>query len=118
MVAYECVRLYCTLDFLFLFFFFQAEDGIRDSSVTGVQTCALPICCFTFPTRYHRPDFGSALGRFNSHGILLHLWKASGAHITHKRLGLFDTHVWFQHHVCKVIGNAASALSLETPMER
>src|SRR5260370_2914972 len=27
----------------FLFFFFQAEDGIRDSSVTGVQTCALPI---------------------------------------------------------------------------
>src|SRR5260370_24085924 len=27
----------------FSFFFFQAEDGIRDSSVTGVQTCALPI---------------------------------------------------------------------------
>src|SRR5262249_59627439 len=26
------------------FFFFQAEDGIRDWSVTGVQTCALPIC--------------------------------------------------------------------------
>src|SRR5690349_25078456 len=29
---------------LFLFFFFQAEDGIRDLYVTGVQTCALPIC--------------------------------------------------------------------------
>src|SRR5207237_4550674 len=29
--------------FVFFFFFFQAEDGIRDSSVTGVQTCALPI---------------------------------------------------------------------------
>src|SRR5258706_11693341 len=29
---------------LFFFFFFQAEDGIRDWSVTGVQTCALPIC--------------------------------------------------------------------------
>src|SRR5689334_24683735 len=26
-----------------LFFFFQAEDGIRDGTVTGVQTCALPI---------------------------------------------------------------------------
>src|SRR5438128_7851081 len=26
------------------FFFFQAEDGIRDATVTGVQTCALPIC--------------------------------------------------------------------------
>src|SRR5689334_24516142 len=32
--------------FLFIFyffFFFQAEDGIRDGTVTGVQTCALPI---------------------------------------------------------------------------
>src|SRR5437016_9064005 len=29
--------------FFFFFFFFQAEDGIRDWSVTGVQTCALPI---------------------------------------------------------------------------
>src|SRR5215471_19049494 len=28
----------------FFFFFFQAEDGIRDLYVTGVQTCALPIC--------------------------------------------------------------------------
>src|SRR5699024_11320879 len=25
-------------------FFFQAEDGIRDRNVTGIQTCALPIC--------------------------------------------------------------------------
>src|SRR5205823_10046019 len=30
----------------FSFFFFQAEDGIRDKLVTGVQTCALPISCF------------------------------------------------------------------------
>src|SRR5256885_8243473 len=29
---------------LCFFFFFQAEDGIRDYKVTGVQTCALPIC--------------------------------------------------------------------------
>src|SRR5207248_6133244 len=29
------------------FFFFQAEDGIRDRTVTGVQTCALPICMGT-----------------------------------------------------------------------
>src|SRR2546426_773514 len=28
------------------FFFFQAEDGIRDYKVTGVQTCALPILFF------------------------------------------------------------------------
>src|SRR5258707_5897166 len=31
------------LRLLFVFFFFQAEDGIRDIGVTGVQTCALPI---------------------------------------------------------------------------
>src|SRR5699024_11597965 len=30
-----------------MFFFFQAEDGIRDRNVTGVQTCALPICVVT-----------------------------------------------------------------------
>src|SRR5262249_57037349 len=36
-VAVVCVR--CVR----VFFFFQAEDGIRDWSVTGVQTCALPI---------------------------------------------------------------------------
>src|SRR2546430_10170760 len=29
-------------------FFFQAEDGIRDLTVTGVQTCALPISCTTW----------------------------------------------------------------------
>src|SRR5207247_8177300 len=29
--------------FTYFFFFFQAEDGIRDPLVTGVQTCALPI---------------------------------------------------------------------------
>src|SRR5260370_26918940 len=33
-----------------LIFFFQAEDGIRDSSVTGVQTCALPISGGIYPT--------------------------------------------------------------------
>src|SRR5262249_57720754 len=34
--------VWCCVEFVF--FFFQAEDGIRCWSVTGVQTCALPIC--------------------------------------------------------------------------
>src|SRR5256886_10455863 len=38
MFEYRCVSLGCDI-----FFFFQAEDGIRDLTVTGVQTCALPI---------------------------------------------------------------------------
>src|SRR5690625_5324005 len=33
---------------LWLYFFFQAEDGIRDCHVTGVQTCALPISIVIF----------------------------------------------------------------------
>src|SRR2546425_12845393 len=40
-----------------MFFFFQAEDGIRDKLVTGVQTCALPISCD---------------GHFLSWGLLMH----------------------------------------------
>src|SRR5947208_12690390 len=40
------------------FFFFQAEDGIRDDLVTGVQTCALPICTLA--------------GRFPENRILSH----------------------------------------------
>src|SRR5947208_6395932 len=37
-------RILCILCYFFtFFFFFQAEDGIRDDLVTGVQTCALPI---------------------------------------------------------------------------
>src|SRR5207249_7689391 len=38
----RCVCILWFLLFVF-FFFFQAEDGIRDRNVTGVQTCALPI---------------------------------------------------------------------------
>src|SRR5690554_7059118 len=39
-------------------FFFQAEDGIRDADVTGVQTCALPICSRVAPWR--RPASGTS----------------------------------------------------------
>src|SRR5256885_13086926 len=38
------------------FFFFQAEDGIRDYKVTGVQTCALPILPHRGRARGRRPD--------------------------------------------------------------
>src|SRR5439155_15400714 len=42
--------------FVFFFFFFQAEDGIRDGHVTGVQTCALPIFYVTSSTVPYPPD--------------------------------------------------------------
>jgi len=39
----DCGRKMCKTLLQYEFFFFQAEDGIRDDLVTGVQTCALPI---------------------------------------------------------------------------
>src|SRR2546422_4187709 len=46
------------MDVMFFFFFFQAEDGIRDVAVTGVQTCALPI---SFGNRFTPPASFTAL---------------------------------------------------------
>src|SRR2546429_4476280 len=56
------------------FFFFQAEDGIRDVAVTGVQTCALPIseklakCRLAYPaglrSRQHARDVPSLCSAF------------------------------------------------------
>src|SRR2546429_4311911 len=69
---------------MLFFFFFQAEDGIRDVAVTGVQTCALPISDFVrlreasitydFPVEWARAMRASAVsvtlaGR--------NLWKSS-----------------------------------------
>src|SRR5690348_17902975 len=45
-----------SVDCFFFFFFFQAEDGIRDGRVTGVQTCALPIC-FRHDARHFKQHF-------------------------------------------------------------
>src|SRR3712207_8375977 len=51
---------------MLLCFFFQAEDGIRDISVTGVQTCALPIyeVAVVGWTALHRAITPRAAGRF------------------------------------------------------
>src|SRR5437773_3841672 len=47
-------------------FFFQAEDGIRDRDVTGVQTCALPILRTNLPVR-----FETASGDVRIEGVLV-----------------------------------------------
>src|SRR5256885_11556337 len=53
-------------------FFFQAEDGIRDYKVTGVQTCALPICLAAFgdgaaQQAHHADGVGYMPQRFAPH---------------------------------------------------
>src|SRR5256885_7012919 len=45
-------------------FFFQAEDGIRDYKVTGVQTCALPIYVFGRPFAPKGAEWEAALARW------------------------------------------------------
>src|SRR5690606_41118246 len=46
------------------FFFFQEEDGIRDFHVTGVQTCALPICRTRDESRILRAKESNAARNF------------------------------------------------------
>src|SRR5207249_11057446 len=56
------------MNFIFFFFFFQAEDGIRDRNVTGVQTCALPISSGhdNSPLMWRGPMLHRALEQFLS----------------------------------------------------
>src|ERR1035437_8218581 len=49
------------------FYFFQAEDGIRDIGVTGVQTCALPIFCTEYSLLRQRPS-GLVHHCYHAHG--------------------------------------------------
>src|SRR5690625_5464218 len=63
----------CLLSTTFNVFFFQAEDGIRDGHVTGVQTCALPI--------YHERTGGNAAGELADmleHGMSVNFYMAHG----------------------------------------
>src|SRR5205085_7770854 len=59
------VFMHCVV--FFFFFFFQAEDGIRDLTVTGVQTCALPIsrpsCLFSHGRAFRERPPASSLRR-------------------------------------------------------
>src|SRR5690606_39650247 len=50
-----------------LFFFFQAEDGIRDFHVTGVQTCALPI--FKAITNLQKNTDGNGYGEYYNFAV-------------------------------------------------
>src|SRR5215510_6676506 len=70
-------------------FFFQAEDGIRDGHVTGVQTCALPICSrsITARSRARRSHTGC--------------WKKSASRSEERRVGKECRSRWSPYHYKK-----------------
>src|SRR6266566_7736866 len=51
-----CVYVGLKISCMLCFFFFQAEDGIRDYKVTGVQTCALPISLAALVAQMRNPE--------------------------------------------------------------
>src|SRR2546422_4561386 len=92
---------------LCFFFFFQAEDGIRDVAVTGVQTCALPICS-TSPSRPPFPLDGNHAGKGGLDGdvelpggeFLLGAARKSGFHFRseERRVGKECRSRWSPYH--------------------
>src|SRR5256885_9312691 len=75
-VGVETAESHDGVDFLFV----QAEDGIRDYKVTGVQTCALPIYAQVFkearrPAYVLQVDFGPALGLRKSSAQITALYR-------------------------------------------
>src|SRR5256885_10602556 len=64
------------------FFFFQAEDGIRDYKVTGVQTCALPIS----PAPEGREELSACVWRDRARQLVF-ARRRDGPHLTPQQVG-------------------------------
>src|SRR6266498_913189 len=75
---------------MLFFFFFQAEDGIRDADVTGVQTCALPISCLAGRSSHAAEVSGSSnqLSTSSSCGV-------SRSTIALQSIARSETRAWF-----------------------
>src|SRR5690349_21935735 len=67
-IVYNLVVL--SVIFVVFFFFFQAEDGIRDLYVTGVQTCALPISSEALGSCAALPPAAAGSGKTATAGAL------------------------------------------------
>src|SRR5437879_1468444 len=92
---------------LYSVFFFQAEDGIRDTSVTGVQTCALPISDAAAITA-----FGALMERFCEKTGLHSIWErhrndyAAAMRRYHEPLAkmVFDTEIYLKQPSSQYLG--------------
>ena len=91
------VRGYLIDSRIFLvFFFFQAEDGIRDHCVTGVQTCALPI----WKVQITRENAGQC---FSLHSLKIYMCKCVCMYMTvyrseERRVGKECRSRWSPYH--------------------
>src|SRR2546429_3399123 len=72
-------------------FFFQAEDGIRDVAVTGVQTCALPICSEEHHATLEMPHPIVIYSRTVLNGMLLDRARDAGCNVQRSRVMSVDT---------------------------
>src|SRR2546422_375729 len=85
--------------FVFCFFFFQAEDGIRDVAVTGVQTCALPIYVWERPGLSKRDrslvTVAALTAMSRSDQLAGHLERALANGVTREEIGELITHLAF-----------------------
>src|SRR5256886_8312688 len=84
-----------------VFFFFQAEDGIRDLTVTGVQTCALPIS----GARVDRLPAGTGMVRFTPDGRGFLAADMTGVEVWD--LASRERVIWHPAHTAVQIGRAS-----------
>src|SRR5256885_13001986 len=78
------------------FFFFQAEDGIRDYKVTGVQTCALPIYAPTNGSGIASYQFGQSL--FAGYSKITSFASTNGGRSEERRVGKECRSRWSPYH--------------------
>src|SRR2546429_4603833 len=75
---------------LHYFFFFQAEDGIRDVAVTGVQTCALLICTEPSGLKAFLPPLPTDLTTKQQNTVTVRTVRADGSADLENRFDRFD----------------------------
>src|SRR5437867_5149808 len=94
-------NIMCMMFSFFFFFFFQAEDGIRDRTVTGVQTCALPIYGYVervslFPYTYRKQmRMRTHVRRIHAHALPL---AYSPQRSEERRVGKECRSRWWPYH--------------------
>src|SRR5688572_12968987 len=79
---------------LSVFFFFQAEDGIRDLTVTGVQTCALPILILN----REEPGDDASSNRYTRAARFLKNWRSEGVLFTEPDPAVYVYHQQFDYN--------------------